>query len=115
MATEHTAVLLTDRATEQQVGLIVFAPSGMLVFRMIKKGLHVFALKPIERFLKQHGLDQPLYVKYADQMDAKQELPPEILLQESPACADAINRADPPRSVGGHTLAARVVTVTPQE
>ena len=115
MATEQIVVLLTDRTTEEQIGVIVFDASGMLGYHSIKKGLHVFALKPIEQFLKQHGFDQPLYVKHAAQMNEQQELPTEVLEQAATAYAQLIHQADPPRSVGGHLLAAKVVRVTPRE
>lgn len=115
MATEQIAILLTDRTTEEQVGVIEFNAAGMLGYHALKRGLHVFALKPIEQFLKQHGFDQPLYVKYAAQMNAQQELPAEVLELEATAYAQLIQQANPPPSVGGHPLAARVVRVTPRE
>ena len=105
--------MLTDRTSDEQVGVIIFDASGMLGYHSMKKGLHVFALKPIEQFLKQNGFDQPLYVKHADKLDSQQQLPTETLQQEAATCADQINHANPPRVVGGHTLTAQVVTVTP--
>lgn len=114
MSAEQIVVLLTDRTTEEQVGVIVFNASGMLGYHSLKRGLHVFALKPIEQFLKQNGFDQPLYVKYAAQMNEQQELPAEVLAQEATVYAQLIHQANPPLSVGGHLLAAQVVRVTPQ-
>ncbi len=112
MTTNQVGVLLSDRTTDEQIGLITFYPRGVLGYSVLKAGLHVFALKPIERFLEENGFSQPLYVKHAARMNNQNELATDILEREAKACAEAIQRAEPPLTVGGHALGAHVVSVS---
>ncbi len=111
MTTNHVGVLLTDRTTDEHVGLITFYPEGVLGFSLLTEELHVFALKPVERFLKESGFGEPLYDKHVAHLNEKNELPADILEREAAECAQAIQRAKPPLTVGGHALGARVVSV----
>ncbi len=115
MTTNQVAVLLTDRTTDEHIGLVTFYASGVIGFSLLTEGLHVFALKPIERFLKDHGFSQPLYAKHAAQVNDRKELAVDILMREATTCAEAIQRAEPPLTVGGHALGAHVVSVSAKQ
>jgi hypothetical protein len=106
------AILLTTVASQEQVAVIELDPSGMLVFRVIRKGLHVFALKPLERLLRQHVFPEPLYVKHAQVLREQSRLPLAILEQEARACADVLNRLEQPLSMAGQPVKAEVVQYT---
>lgn len=41
MSEEEIGVLLLEPETEAQIGFIPLDPSGMLIFQIIKSGLHV--------------------------------------------------------------------------
>ncbi len=110
MTTDQMAVLLTDRTTDEHIGLVTFYTSGVIGFSLLTEGLHAYALKPIERFLKGNGFNQPLYVKYAARMKNQNELAAEILEREATACVRTIQHAEPPLTVGGHALGARVAS-----
>jgi hypothetical protein len=45
MPTEKIGILLTSKESGEQVAVIEFDPSGMLINQIIKPGLHVFALR----------------------------------------------------------------------
>lgn len=115
MATEQTAILLYDRKTQAPIGLITFHPVGMMQFNILTSELHVFALKPVERFFKENGFAEPMYVKHAAKRNVQKELPAEILEEEATAHAEAINRANSPVHAGKHELSARVVKVPAEE
>lgn len=104
-------ILLTDNETEDQIGLIKFDPSGMLVYQIIKTGLHVYAFKPINKLLSEQWLKEPLYIKHAKLMDENKKLPDEILEEEAKACADFLNSLEESPALGGHVVKAQVVRV----
>ena len=115
MTTGQTVLLLNDRETQAQIGLMTFHAVGMMQFNILTSELHVFALKPVERFFKENGFAEPMYVKDAAKLNARKELPAEILEEEATAHAEVINRANPPVHAGKHALAARVVKVPAEE
>jgi hypothetical protein len=99
----------TEEAGKKQVGIIEFDPTGVLVFHMIQKGLHVFALKPVERLLEENGLEMPLYVKYDNLLKQQHEISQAILEKEASYHADILNRIEPPVTVGDQKIIAEVV------
>ena len=67
-------VLFVDKVSGSQIGFIQFNSSGVLGYKMIKEGLHVFAFKPIDHLLNEWD-KEPLYVKYAKLLEEKSKLP----------------------------------------
>src|SRR6266516_1550761 len=78
-------VLFLDKASGTQIGFIKFDSSGMLVYQMIKTGMHVFAFKPIDVLLNQ-WTKEPLYKKHAKFLKENSKLPDKILEQEANSC-----------------------------
>jgi hypothetical protein len=97
-------VLLTDRASGGRIGVIEFDPSGMLVSHVFPDTVHPFALNPVIRTLKE-----PLYVKYAELMKKKRELPADIIEHEAKLFVEKINGVDQPMTVGEYAVKAEVV------
>ncbi len=100
-------ILLNEEESGVEVGWIEFTSSGVLALHYFQ-GRDVFALKPIERLLIENGLEEPLYVKYAELLEREPELPPRILKQEASQYADFLNRLVPPCKVRGKTVRASV-------
>jgi len=109
--TTETGVLLSDVTNGTKIGFIRFASSGMLVYQVIKAGLHVFAFKPIDRLLNEQWRQEPLYKKHASFLDENKKLPEEILKQEANSCADFLNALERPLMLGGNIVEAQVVFV----
>jgi hypothetical protein len=65
----------------------------MLICSIIKKGLHVFAIRSVTNLLDEKA-PQPLYKKYEAQKDGKGNLPRDILRAEADAHAKMINEAE---------------------
>ena len=107
--TTEIGVLLLDQASGSQVGFIQFDASGMLVYKVIKMGLHVFAFKPIDQLLNGQWTHEPLYKKHASLLDENKKLPREILEQEANSCADFLNRLESAPMLGSHMVKAQVV------
>jgi len=103
-------VLFVDKASGAQIGFIKFDSSGMLVYQMIKIGMHVFAFKPIDLLMNQ-WIKEPLYKKHAKLLEKNSKLPDEILEQEANGCADFLNSLDRPLNLGGHAVKAQMVHV----
>jgi|ABSR01.1.fsa_nt_gi hypothetical protein len=101
-------VLFIDKASGSQIGFIKFDSSGVLVYQMIKPGMHVFAFKPIDHLLNQ-WIKEPLYKKHAKLLEENSKLPDEILEQEANSCADFLNSLESPLSLGGHSVKAQMV------
>jgi hypothetical protein len=100
--------LLSEETSGKEVGLIEFTPSGFLALHYYQ-GPDVFALKPIERLLIEHGLgEEPLYVKYAQVLNQEPELPPTILKKEATFYSDFVNGLVPRCKVRGKTVRASV-------
>jgi hypothetical protein len=106
--TPKIGILFSDQNNRDKIGIIEFPPSGMLIFQIFE-GLHVFALKPLEKLLNEHFLKIPLYMKYADLLKEKPSLPMNILEQEAIVIADALNGLGQPLTVGKHIVKAEVV------
>ena len=104
--TSGTAILLTDRANEDEIGVIEFHPNGHLLFRVLDKGLHVYALKSVEQILKENGLEEPLYKKYAQMLETQKELSLETLEKEARFYAGILNNLTPPLVIGGKSIEA---------
>jgi hypothetical protein len=102
-------VLLRDQTSGEPIGIIEFNPSGMMISHIIQKGLHVFALKSVQRFLNEQVVTVPLYTKHEHLLKDKTSLPVDILEQEASLCADALNRSEQPLTVGKHTVKAETV------
>ncbi len=101
-------ILLREEKSGKEIGLIEFAPSGILALDYYQERA-VFALKPIERLLIENGLgEEPLYVKYAEVSEREPELPPRILKQEASFYAEDLNGLEPPCKVRGKTVRASV-------
>ena len=107
--TSEISVVLLDKGSSAAVGLIKFDYSGVLVYQIIKTGLHIFAFKPINKLLSEQWLKEPLYKKYADALDENEMLPERILVEEANSCADFLNSLKNPLMFGGRTVRARVV------
>jgi hypothetical protein len=105
----EVGVLLVDATSGEQIGFIKFDASGMLVYQVIKAGLHVFAFKPINRLLSEQWIKEPLYKKHASLLDADKKLPEEVLEQEANSCAEFLNSLESPLMLGGSTVRAEVV------
>jgi hypothetical protein len=103
-ATLKYCVLLSDRTSGESVGVIEFDPSGMLISHVFENTVHVNALNPILRIMKE-----PLYVKHSILLNDKSTLSPEILEIEAGLFAEAINQLEEPVSVGKYTIKAKVV------
>ncbi len=103
-------ILLTaEDDGKKQIGIVEFDPTGMLAFNVIQKGLHVFALKPVESCLKENGLEVPLYVKYASLLKQRHEIPQAILEKEANYYAEVLNRVEPLITIGEQKIMAAVV------
>jgi hypothetical protein len=102
-------ILLTDVANGDGVAEIEFNPRGILVFRVVSKGLNVFALKPVERILKESGFSEPLRKKYAKLLEGREELPADILEHEANFYAGVLNSRNPPLTIAGRSVKAEVV------
>ena len=85
-------VLLKSKDNGEQIGVLEFAPDGMLICSIIKKGLHIFAIRSVTDLLEEKD-PQPLYKKYEAHKDEKGNLPRDILRSEAEACAKMINEA----------------------
>jgi hypothetical protein len=105
------AILLINRNNEEQLGLIVFKPSGMLGYQNIQNRMPWFALRSVQAFLERNGLTKSLYVKHAQHLDERDELPPDILEQEAHNYAKVINEKEPPLSIGAKNIPIRAVVV----
>jgi hypothetical protein len=107
--TKKVGILLLDIGTGEQIGMVGFDRSGLLVFSVIASGLHFNALKSVEGFFKARGMAEPLYVKYADRLDESKELPLALVEQEADHYAELVNQANPPLKVGAHLVKASIV------
>ncbi len=101
-------VLFIDTASGAQIGFIKFDSSGMLVYQMIKTGMHVFAFKPIDLLMNQ-WIKEPLYKKHAKLLKENSKLPDEIREQEANSCADFLNSLESPLKLGGYSVKAQMV------
>ena len=90
---EKLGVLLKSKDGGEQVAVLEFEPDGMLICSIIKKGLHIFALRSVTNLLDEKD-PLPLYKKYEDRKDEAGNLPREILRSEAEACAKNINDAE---------------------
>jgi hypothetical protein len=99
-------VLLTDADTGEEVAFIEFTPVGALCFAVIQPGLHVFALKPLERILSSSVFTVPLSVRYAAAIE-KGPLPSGTLKREAERCAAVLNGLERPLVLKTHTVKAR--------
>ena len=104
-------ILLVEKENNNQIGFIKFDPSGMLVYQIIKAGLHVYAFKPINKLLSEQWIKEPLYKKHAGLLDEDKKLPNEILEQEARSCADFLNSLESPLMLGSYAVKAQVVYV----
>ena len=101
-------VLFIDKASGAQIGFIKFDSSGMLVYQMIKTGMHVFAFKPIDVLMNQ-WTKEPLYKKHAELLKENSKLPDKILEQEANSCANFLNSVESPLKLGSYTVEAQMV------
>lgn len=101
-------VLFTDKASGAQIGFIKFDSSGMLVYQMIKTGMHVFAFKPIDVLMNQ-WTKEPLYKKHAKLLKENSKLPDKILEQEANSCANFLNSLESPLNLGSYAVEAQMV------
>jgi len=101
-------ILIRERATGRELGVIFFEPDGMLITRAFEGGVHVRALGAVVKAMEGLGLDVPLYRKYAEELKAAPALPADILEREAAHYAEALNRLDPPLELGGVEIKAEV-------
>jgi hypothetical protein len=99
-------VLLKSKESGEQIGVLEFDLSGMLMCQMIKKGLHVFALRSVIHILNEKD-PLPIYRKYADQKDEEGHIPREILRKEAASYAKILNEAE--MEISGIPVTASVV------
>ena len=104
-------VLLVDKVSGSQIGFIQFNSSGVMAYKMIKEGLHVFAFKPIDHLLNEWD-KEPLYEKYSKLLGENSKLPDEILMQEANSCANFLNSLEDPLKLGSYTVKAMKVPIT---
>lgn len=109
MSEEEICVLLLEPETKAQIGLIRFDPSGMLIFQLIKPGLHVYALRPIHDLLANQWLRVPLYRKHARLLDNNKNLPEDVLMQEANDCASFLNNLETPPKLGENRVIAKAI------
>ena len=109
--TSEIGVLLVDNDSGAQIGFIKFDPSGVLVYQIIKTGLHGFAFKPINKLLSEQWIKEPLYIKHAKLLAENPKLPNDILEQEANSCADFLNALASPLTLGGYIVKAHMVHV----
>jgi hypothetical protein len=93
MPISKLGVLLKSKESGEQIGILEFDPSGMLMCQMIKSGLHVFSLRSVIHILEVKD-PLPVYKKYASQKDEKGHLPREILRKEAASYAKILNEAE---------------------
>lgn len=98
-------VLLTDKNTGEKIGIIEFDPSGMLITRVFKNTVHVNSLNPFVQMI----LKKPLYVKLSDLLNAKKELPADILEKEAVSFAERLDQWEQPITLGKFTIKANAV------
>ena len=111
----HIGILLCDRDSDRPVGVVEFHPSGVLGFHSLQRGLHVVALKPVERVLSRRVLKTPLCTKYALQIKRNGKLGKPTLKRETRLCAEALNRSRPIMRVGETPVTASVVEYEERE
>lgn len=109
--TSKIGVLLKDRVSGEQIGVIEFDPSGVLVYQIIMTGLHVFAFKPINKLLSEEWIKEPLYIKHAKLLAENPKLPNDILEQEAISCAEFLNALANPLTLGGYIVKAHMVHI----
>lgn len=95
-------VLISSLENKEDLGIMEFDASGMLICSTYTAGIHPFALK---QFLNM--LDQPLYVKHAAVISQHKVLPRELLITEAEDLAARINEKSMTLG-GGPILAASV-------
>lgn len=93
MPVSKLGVLLKSKESGEQIGVLEFDPSGMLMCQMIKSGLHVFALRSVMQILKEEA-PLPVYKKYEDQKDGNGHIPRETLRKEAASYAKILNEAE---------------------
>lgn len=101
-------VILIDKTSEVQIGIIKFDSSGVLGYQMIQSGIHVFAFKSIDRLIDQWA-KEPLYKKHAKSLGRNSKLPDKILEQEANSCADFLNSLASPLKLGSYAVRAQMV------
>ena len=114
-STTNIRVLLMDKTSGVQIGFIKFDSSGMLVYHVIEKGLHVFAFKPIDRLLNGQWIQEPLYKTYVGLLDENKKLPDGILVRSAESCANFLNSLESPLMLGSHHVKAELVKVTSED
>lgn len=107
--TSEIGVLFLDKASGAQIGFIKFHSSGILVYQIIRSGMHIFAFKPMDRLLNEQWIKEPLYKKYAKLLNENSKLPDEILEQEANHCADFLNSLESPLLLGTYHVKAQAV------
>lgn len=88
-------VLISSKETNEQLGIIEFDPSGLLIGSAIKGGMHPYALKQFTSLL-----DQPLHVKHKDVISRDKVLSRELLIAEAEDLAVRINEKEKPLGKG---------------
>lgn len=107
--TIYTAVNLLDKTNGSLIGIIRFDASGRLDYHVVKKGMHISAFKPIERFLNEQWMKEPLYKKHASLLDENKKLPGGILVREADSCVKFLNSLESPLMLDGHFLKAKLI------
>jgi len=107
--TSEIGVLLLDKDSGAQIGFIKFGSSGILVYQIIRSGMHIFAFKPIDNLLNEQWNKQPLYKKHASSLSENNKLPDEILEQEANHCANFLNSLESPLMLGAYHVKAQAV------
>ena len=111
----NISVLLLDKTSEAKIGFIKFDSSGVLVYQVIEKGLHVFAFKPIDHLLNGQWMQEPLYKTYAGLLDENKKLPDGILVKSAESCTNFLNSLDGPVMLGSHVVKAQLVNVVSED
>jgi len=84
-------ILLIRKEDNEQMGLVVLDPSGMMIYTILKEGMHPYGMKPIERFFSDSYTGEELSAKYAAQINEFGKVPDDILWGEAIHISDAMN------------------------
>ena len=84
-------ILLTNRVDNVSTGMVILDNSGMMIYRILKKGLHPYAMKSIQQFFNDKYEGEPLYKKYASQLSTNGKIPDDILWSEAIEISKVMN------------------------
>ena len=102
-------ILFIDQDSDEEIGLIEFDPSGKLIIRSIKKGLHHSAMEPVFLVTEQL-IVAPLNKKYPMILEKRTEFPDCLLEMEAIRCVSLLNTQEAPLRICGHIVRTKLVS-----